>query len=107
MSRRVADWLIGLLLGMARPGSPGRRGLDHLLTLPVASIVAYVAFTLMMLRTVDALAHRSPLYLARAAGIPAGWFLLRRPVALGLLLAVSSDLGPDARTSAHPRRATR
>jgi len=90
MSRRVADWLIGLLLGMASPGSPGRRGLDHLLTLPVASIVAYVAFTLMMLRTVDALAHRSPLYLLALLAIPAGWFLLRRPVALGLLLAVSA-----------------
>ncbi|MET0771816.1 MAG: hypothetical protein ABWZ82_01925 [Candidatus Limnocylindrales bacterium] len=90
MSRRVAEWLIALLLGTARPGSPGRRGLDHLLSLPVASIVAYVAFTLMMLRTVDSLAHRSPLYLLALLAIPAGWFLLRRPIALGLLLAVSS-----------------
>lgn len=90
VSRRVADWLIGLLLAIARPGSPGRRGLDHLLTLPVASIVAYVAFSLMMLRTVDALAHRSPLYLLALLAIPAAWFLLRRPVALGLLLAASA-----------------
>ncbi len=90
VSRRLADWLIGLVLGVARPGSPGRRGLDHLLTLPVASIVAYVAFTLMMLRTVDALAPRSPLYLLALLAIPAAWFLLRRPVALGLLLATSA-----------------
>jgi hypothetical protein len=44
----------------------------------------------MMLRTVDALAHRSPLYLLALLAIPAAWFLLRRPVALGLLLAASA-----------------
>ncbi len=89
-SRRVADWLIALVLAGARPGSLPRRGLDHVLGLPVASTVAYVAFTLMMLRTVDSLAHRSPLYLLALLAIPAGWFLLRRPIALGLLLAASS-----------------
>jgi hypothetical protein len=90
VSRRVADRVIGLILAAARPGSMARRALDHVLSLPVASTVAYVAFTLMMLRTVDVLAHRSPLYLQALLAIPAGWFLLRRPVALAIVLACAS-----------------
>jgi hypothetical protein len=90
VSRRVGDWVIGLILAVAQPSTLARRALDHVLALPVASTVAYVAFTLMMLRTVDVMAHRSPLYLLALLAIPAGWFLLRRPVALGLLFAAAS-----------------
>jgi uncharacterized membrane protein len=90
MARRVADWAIGLILATARPGSLARRGLDHVLGLPVASLIAWVAFSVMVLGTVDSLAHRSPLYLLALLAIPGGWFLLRRPVALGLLLAAAS-----------------
>lgn len=90
LSRRLADWLIGLTLAGARPGSLARRALDHVLSLPVASMVAWGAFSVMMLGTVDVLAHRSPLYLLALLAIPAGWFLLRRPVALGLCLATAS-----------------
>ena len=92
MSRRVADWVIALILAAARPRSLARRALDHVLGLPVASLVAWGAFSLMMLRTVDVLANRSPLYLLALLAIPAGWFLLRRPIALGLLLAGASIL---------------
>lgn len=89
-SRRVADWVIARILGVASPGSPVRRGLDHILELPVASLVAWLAFSAMILGTVDVLAHRSPLYLLALLAIPAGWFLLRRPIALGLALAAAS-----------------
>jgi len=90
MARRVADSAIGLILVAARPGSLARRALDHVLGLPVASLVAWLAFSAMILGTVDVLAHRSPLYLLALLAIPAGWFLLRRPVALGLALAAAS-----------------
>lgn len=90
LARRAADWSIGLVLAAARPGTLARRGLDHVLGLPVASVVAWLAFSAMMLGTVDVLAHRSPLYLLALLAIPAGWFLLRRPVALGIALAAAS-----------------
>jgi hypothetical protein len=44
----------------------------------------------MILGTVDVLARRSPLYLIALLAIPAGLFLLRRPVALGLAIAAAS-----------------
>lgn len=90
VSRMAADRMVGLVLLAARPGSMARRALDHLLGLPVASVVAWVAFSVMMLGTVDVLAHRSPLYLLALLAIPAGWFLLRSPVALGLAFAAAS-----------------
>lgn len=90
LSRGLADRLIGLTLATARPGSLARRALDRLLDLPVAATVGYVAFSVMMLGTVDALAHRSPLYLLALLAIPAGWFLLRRPLALGLCMAAAA-----------------
>jgi hypothetical protein len=90
LSRRIAERLIGLILLGAGPGTPARRALDNVLGLPVASIVAYIAFTLMMLRTVDVLAHRSPLYLLALLAIPAGLFLLRRPVLLGLAIVAAA-----------------
>jgi hypothetical protein len=90
VSRRAADWIIGLVLAFARPGSSPRRALDHVLRQPVATVVAYVAFSLFLLGTVNALAHRSPLYLLALLAIPAGWFLLRRPMALGLVMVAAS-----------------
>ncbi|MEZ4596988.1 MAG: hypothetical protein R3C32_09220 [Chloroflexota bacterium] len=90
VARRVADWAIGLILAAARPGSLARRALDRVLGLPVASLIAWLAFSAMILGTVDVLAHRSPLYLLALLAIPAGWFLLRRPVALGLVLAAAA-----------------
>lgn len=90
LSRNAADRVIGLILAAARPGTRARRALDQVLDQPVASLVAWGAFSLMMLGTVDVLAHRSPLYLVALLAIPAGWFLRRRPVALGLVLAAAS-----------------
>jgi len=90
LARRVSDWSTGLILAAARPGTIARRALDRLLALPVASVIAWLAFSAMMLGTVDVLAHRSPLYLLALLAIPAGWFLLRRPFALGLALAAAS-----------------
>lgn len=90
LSRKSGEWLIGLTLATAAPGTLARRALDRLLAYPVIAITTWVAFSVMMLGTVDALAHRSPLYLLALLAIPAGWFLLRRPLALGLCMAAAS-----------------
>ena len=90
MSRRVADWAIGLVLAGARPGSPARRALDQVLRQPVASVVAYVAFAVLILGTVNVFVGRSPLYLLALLAIPAGWFVRRQPVALGLVIAAAT-----------------
>lgn len=91
LSARVADWSIRQLLAIARPGSPGRRGVDWVLSLPVSSVVAYLVFVALMLGTVDALAKGgNVLYLLALLAIPAGAFLLRRPVLLGLAIAAAS-----------------
>lgn len=90
VARRAADRTIALILAAARPGTLARRALDQVLALPVASLVAWVAFSAMILGTVDVLAHRSPLYLLALLAIPGGWFLLRRPVLLGCALAAAT-----------------
>jgi hypothetical protein len=88
---RLADWSIRGLLAFARPGSPLRRGVDWVLGLPVSSLVAYLIFVALMLGTVDALAKDGDmLYLLALLAIPAGAFLLRRPVLLGLAIAAAS-----------------
>lgn len=90
LARRSADRAIEFVLGNAPPGSVRRRGLDQATRLPIIEIGAYLLYVWLLLGTVDILAHRSPLYLLALLGIPAGWLMRHRPVALGMVIAVTT-----------------
>lgn len=90
LARRVADRLIaGIVEAAPARGTAGGR-LDRLLALPWHSVVAFSLFASALLRSIEAETARGhPAAWLAIVAIPAALLLLRRPVALALVMTAA------------------
>ena len=87
---RLQAHIIAAIDGALPATAVAGRGLDRLLTLPWHTLVAFAIFASALLRAVEAETARGfPEAWLAVVAIPVGLFLLRRPLALGLVMALA------------------
>jgi hypothetical protein len=90
VAARAGDWVIAKVLARSGPGTRTAAALRRGLRLPVHSLVAWLFFSLALMDAAygQYLRGYSEAWLALVA-IPVGAFLLRRPVLLGVVMAMA------------------
>jgi hypothetical protein len=87
---RAGRRLAGAIAHAAPPGSATGTWLDRGLRLPWHAIIAYLVFSIALGKSIDAeMARGYPMAILAALAVPAGLFLLRRPLALALVFVAA------------------
>jgi len=90
MATRLGTWLVEGITGSAPAGTPAGSALDRLLRVPWHAVTALLLFSYALQRAVGAeIARGYPAAWVAILAIPAGLFLLRRPLLLALVMALA------------------